>query len=194
MDHPEELAAAQVLVKLHLGSQRRWRLRAQAVRDRQLAGLVDCRRKAGSTRAILALRLGLMAALIARRAYIVFTDPDGYIKLLVTGVRCFVAVLGGGHVLTVLARIPVMPPIRGPWLNELPAKTRSTRRWWQSCRIKGVALTRTPFWPAAAAGSASRTQPMPWLPFTTESRPCDWQRRKFDDTIRHFRHAGTFRP
>lgn len=46
-DHPEELAAARALVKLHLGSQRQWRLKAQAVRDNLLAYVVG-RRKASA--------------------------------------------------------------------------------------------------------------------------------------------------
>jgi hypothetical protein len=37
--HPEELDAARALVKLHLGSQRQWRLKAQAVRDKHLASI-----------------------------------------------------------------------------------------------------------------------------------------------------------
>ena len=81
-DNPEELAAARELVKLHLGSQRQWRLKAQAVRDQQLASLVARRKASGSAREIL-------------------------------------AALAGGHFLTIRARVPVMPVIRGPWLNEL---------------------------------------------------------------------------
>lgn len=36
-EHPQELAMARELVRLHLGSQRQWHLKAQAVRDQQLA-------------------------------------------------------------------------------------------------------------------------------------------------------------
>lgn len=118
-EHPEELAAARELVKLHLGSQRQWRLKAQAVRDKQLAGLVSRRKASGRSREILALRLGLMAALIAPPAYVVATDMNDYLKLLVTGIVCLVAALVGGHFLTIRARVPVMPNIRGPWLKEL---------------------------------------------------------------------------
>lgn len=32
---------------------------------------------------------------------------------------CFVAAMVGGHFLTIRARVPVMPNIRGPWLAEL---------------------------------------------------------------------------
>lgn len=69
-DNPEELDAARALVRLHLGSQRQWRIKAQAVWDQQLAG-----------------------TLARGRA--------------------------GGHFLTCRARVPVMPNLRGPWLNEL---------------------------------------------------------------------------
>jgi hypothetical protein len=117
--NPDELAAARELVKLHLGTQRQWRLKAQAVRDKQLAGLVARRKASGSAREILALRLALLVALIAPPAYIVATDQEHYLKLLIVGIICLVAALAGGHFLTIRARIPVMPNIRGPWLNEL---------------------------------------------------------------------------
>ena len=118
-ENPEELAAARALVKLHLGTQRQWRLKAQAVRDKQLAGLVGRRKASGSAREILVLRLGLLVALVAPPAYIVATDHDNVVKLIVVGAICFAAALTGGHFLTILARVPVMPNIRGPWLNEL---------------------------------------------------------------------------
>lgn len=118
-EHPEELAAARALVKLHLGSQRQWRLKAQAVRDKQLAGTVARRKASGSAREILALRLGLMAALIAPPAYIVATSQTDYLKLLITGIMCFAAALVGGHFLAIRARVPAMPNIRGAWLGEL---------------------------------------------------------------------------
>jgi hypothetical protein len=118
-ENPEELAAARALVKLHLGSQRQWRFKAQAVRDKQLATTVRRRQASGSSTEILVLRLGLMAALIAPPAYIVATEQDDIVKLIVTGALCFAVALMGGHFLTVRARVPVMPNIRGPWLNEL---------------------------------------------------------------------------
>lgn len=37
---PEELAAAKAPVKHHLASQRQWRMQAQAVRDKQLSGVL----------------------------------------------------------------------------------------------------------------------------------------------------------
>lgn len=117
--HPEELAAARALVKLHLGSQRRWRLKAQAVRDKHLAPTMRRRRASGSAREILILRLGLMIALITPPAYIVSTNRDDIVKLIVTGALCFAAALIGGHFLSARARVPVMPNIRGAWLNEL---------------------------------------------------------------------------
>jgi hypothetical protein len=83
-EHPEELAATPALVQLHLGSQRQWRLKAWAVHDKQLAGTVARRKASGSARAILAVRLGLLAALIAPPAYIVATDQNDYLKLLIT--------------------------------------------------------------------------------------------------------------
>lgn len=118
-ENPEELAAARALVKLHLGTQRQWRLKAQAVRDKQLAGIVARRKASGSAAEILALRLGLMAALIAPPAYVVASDQNDYLKLIITGVLCLMVALVGGHFLTIRARIPVMPNIRRPWLNEL---------------------------------------------------------------------------
>ncbi|MEV7134623.1 hypothetical protein AB0N24_17205 [Arthrobacter sp. NPDC093128] len=118
-ENPEELAAARALVKVHLGTQRQWRLKAQDVRDKQLAGLVGRRKASGSAREILVLRLGLLVALITPPAYVVATDHDNIVKLIVVGAVCFAAALTGGHFLTIRARVPVMPNIRGPWLNEL---------------------------------------------------------------------------
>jgi len=118
-DNPEELAAARALVRLHLGSQRHWRIKAQAVRDKQLAGTWSRRRAAGRSREVLALRLGLMAALIAPPAYIVATSPDDILRLLLAGIACFAFAVVAGHFLTCRAHVPVMPNIRGPWLAEL---------------------------------------------------------------------------
>ncbi|ELT43547.1 hypothetical protein [Arthrobacter nitrophenolicus] len=118
-ENPEELAAARALVKLHLGSQREWRFKAQAIRDKRLAGMMARRKASGRALEVLALRLGLMAALFAPPAFVLATDQDNLLKLLVVGVICVVAALMGGHFLTVRARVPVMPVIRGPWLNEL---------------------------------------------------------------------------
>ena len=118
-DNPEELAAARALVRLHLGSQRQWRIKAQAVRDNQLAGTVARRKALGRAQEILALRLGLMAALIGPPAFVVTTSPDDIMKLLLVGAFCIAMALVGGHFLTCRARVPVMPNIRGPWLKEL---------------------------------------------------------------------------
>lgn len=118
-DHPEELAAARALVTLHLGSQRQWRLKAQAVRDKQLAGTLARRRASGSARVILALRLALMAGLIALPSYVVATDRENLLKLVLVGVACIVVALAGGHFITVHARVPVMPNLRSAWLAEL---------------------------------------------------------------------------
>ncbi|WP_223884044.1 hypothetical protein [Pseudarthrobacter sp. BIM B-2242] len=116
--NPEELAAARALVKVHLGSPRQWRMKAQTVRDKQLASVAARRKASGSAREVLALRLGLIVALIAPPAYVVATSQD-ILKLLIVGAICFVAALVGGHFLTIRARVPVMPSIRGPWLAEL---------------------------------------------------------------------------
>lgn len=89
--NPEELAAAQALVKLHLGSQRQWRLKAQSVRDRQLAGLAARRKASGSARETLILRLGLIVALIAPPAFVVATNQTDVLKLAIVGAICFVA-------------------------------------------------------------------------------------------------------
>ena len=118
-DHPEELTAARALVKLHLGSQRQWRLKAQTVRDKHLAGAMARRRASGSAREILALRLVLLVSLIALPSYIVATDRENLLKLVLVGVACIAVALAGGHFITVHARVPVMPNIRSAWLAEL---------------------------------------------------------------------------
>jgi hypothetical protein len=118
-DHPEELAAAKALVKLHLGTQRQWRLKAQAVRDKHVASVMLRRRASGSAIEILLLRLGLLIALIAPPVYVVATSREDILKLVLTGAGCVVAALIGGHFLTVRARVPVAPNIRSGWLNEL---------------------------------------------------------------------------
>ena len=117
--NPEELAAAQALVRIHLGSQREWRIKAQAVRDKELAGTMARRRAAGRAQEIMALRFGLMAALIALPTFVVVTSPDDILKLLIVGALGIAAAFAGGHFLTSRARVPVMPNIRAAWLNEL---------------------------------------------------------------------------
>jgi len=117
--YPREVAAARVLVKLHLGSQRQWRLKAQAVRDKHLAATLLRRRASGSSLQILFLRIGLMIALIAPPAFVVATGRDDIVKLVLTGAVCVSAAFMGGHFITVRSRVPVMPHIRGPWLAEL---------------------------------------------------------------------------
>lgn len=77
------------------------------------------RKAAGRAQEIFALRLGLMAALIAPPAFVVVTSADDILKLLIVGAVCISAALAGGHFLTCRARVPVMPNIRGPWFNEL---------------------------------------------------------------------------
>ncbi|MBT2568831.1 hypothetical protein J7I84_20525 [Arthrobacter sp. ISL-85] len=109
----------EALVKLHLGSQRQWRMKAQAVRDKQLASLMARRKASGSVRGTLALRLGLIIALTAPPAFIVATNQTDVLKLLIVGAVCLVAAVVGGHFLTIRARVPVMPNLRGPWLAEL---------------------------------------------------------------------------
>lgn len=118
-EHSEELAAARALVRLHLGSQRQWRLKAQAVRDEHLAATTRRRKASGSVAEILFLRIGLMIALIAPPAFVVATSREDIVKLVLTGAGCIALALIGGHFLTVHARVPVTPNIRGPWLNEL---------------------------------------------------------------------------
>lgn len=118
-DHPEELAAARALVKLHLGSQRQWRLKAQAVRDRQLESTLRRRSASGRSRAALAARLVLMIALISLPAYVVATDRENLLKLVLAGAACIAVAQVCGHFTTVYARVPVMPAIRGAWLSEL---------------------------------------------------------------------------
>lgn len=158
--NPEELAAARALVKVHLGSQRQWRMKAQTVRDKQLAGVTARRKATGNAREVLALRLGLIIALIAPPAYVVATSQN-VLKLLIVGAICFVAALVGGHFLTIRARVPVMPDIRGPWLAELredvvnatlvailenkgvvldPATAAAGRRGWVSIREAAAAV------------------------------------------------------
>ena len=65
------------------------------------------------------MRLGLMLALITPPAYVVATSQEDILKLLLTGAACIAAAFIGGHFITVRSRIPVMPNIKGAWLNEL---------------------------------------------------------------------------
>jgi hypothetical protein len=116
--HPDELKAARDLVTLHLGSQRQWRMKAQAVRDKHLAATMRRRRAAGSAMEVLFLRIGLMIALIAPPLYVMATSTD-MLKLTLTGVGCVAAAFAGGHFITIRSRVPAMPVIRGPWLAEL---------------------------------------------------------------------------
>lgn len=116
--HPDELNAARALVRVHLGSQRRWAITAQAVRDRSLEPTLARRRKSGSAREALLLRLGLLVSLIALPSYVVATSTD-LVKLIVTGFLCLAVAMAGGHYITVRARVPVMPNIRRTWLAEL---------------------------------------------------------------------------
>lgn len=118
-EYPEELAAARALVNVHLGTQRQWRLKAQGIRDKRLAATTGRRRASGLAQKILLLRIGLIIALIAPPAYVVSTNQNDLVKLVVTGAFCLVAAFVGGHYLTVMARVPVMPTIRGPWLTEI---------------------------------------------------------------------------
>lgn len=117
--HPEELAAARALVKLHLGSQRQWRLKAEAVRNKGLAATMRRRRSSGSAREVFALRAILMVGLIALPTYIVATDREDLLKLVLVGIGCVAVAMMGGHYITVHARVPVMPNIRAAWLAEL---------------------------------------------------------------------------
>jgi hypothetical protein len=117
--HPEELDAARALVKLHLGSQRQWRLKAQAIRDKHLAATMSRRRATGSALEILCLRLGLMVTLFAPPVYVVATSQEDILKLVLTGAACIASAFIGGHFITVRSRVPMMPNIPGAWLNEL---------------------------------------------------------------------------
>lgn len=117
--HPEELVAARALVALQLGSQRQWRMKAQAVRDKHLAATMRRRKAAGSALEIVFLRIVLMIALIAPPLYIVATSKEDLLKLTLTGAACVAAAFAGGHLITIRSRVPAMPNIRGPWLAEL---------------------------------------------------------------------------
>ncbi|RKR18639.1 hypothetical protein C8D78_2836 [Arthrobacter oryzae] len=117
--HPEELSAARALVKLHLGSQRQWRLKAEVVRNNRLAATMRRRRSSGSAREVFILRAILMAGLIALPSYIVVTDREDVLKLVLVGIACIAVAMTGGHYITIHARVPVMPNIRGAWLAEI---------------------------------------------------------------------------
>ena len=69
-------------MKLHLGSQRQWLLKAQAVRDKRLAATMGRRRASGSARETLTLRIVLMAALIALPTFVVANDRENLLKLV----------------------------------------------------------------------------------------------------------------
>lgn len=94
-------------------------MKAQSVRDEHLTGLMSRRRASGSAQGILALRLATIAALIAFPISVAATDSENLLKLVLAGVAGFVVAMVGGHVITVQARVPVMPAIRGAWLSEL---------------------------------------------------------------------------
>ncbi|CCQ47216.1 putative uncharacterized protein [Pseudarthrobacter siccitolerans] len=159
--NPEELAAARALVRIHLGSQREWRIKAQTVRDKALAGTMTRRRAAGRAQEIMALRFVLMAALIALPTFVVVTSPDDILKLLMVGAVCIAAAFACGYFLASRARVPVMPNIRGPWLNELredvvnatlvailqnkgtpvdPSTAAAARRGWESIQAASRAV------------------------------------------------------
>ncbi|GAA2134432.1 hypothetical protein GCM10009825_18050 [Arthrobacter humicola] len=117
--HPEELTAARALVKLHLGTQRQWLLKAEAVRNKRLATTMHRRRSSGTAREVSALRAILMSGLIALPTYIVATSREDLLKLILVGIGCIALALMGGHPITVHARVPVMPNIRAAWLTEI---------------------------------------------------------------------------
>lgn len=77
------------------------------------------RQASGSATQLLFLRLGLAAALIAPAALILLTSQEDVLKLVLTCVAGIIAAFIGGHFLTILARVPVMPNIHGPWLAEI---------------------------------------------------------------------------
>lgn len=132
-EHPQELTAARALVKLHLGSQRQWRLKAQEVRDRQLAGVTARRRASGSAREILALRLVLLITLIGVPVYVVGADIEDLLRLVLTGVACVVLALISREFINIRARVPVMlvslvttaaPPVLGLRQRKSPGAER----------------------------------------------------------------------
>lgn len=161
-DHPAELAAARTLVKRHLGSQRQWRLKAQAVRDKQLAATLRRRRTSGSATEVLFLRLSLMIALFAPPVYIVATSRDDILTLVLTGIVCIGAAFIAGHVITVRSRVPVSPNIRGAWLNELREDVVNATLV-AILQNKGVPLEAT----TAAAGMRG------WQSFSTAAQAVD---------------------
>jgi hypothetical protein len=118
-NHPGELAAAHALVKLHLGTQRQWRLKAEAVRNKRLAATARRRRSSGTAREVFVLRAILMTGLIALPTYIVATSREDLLKLVLVGIGCIAVAMMGGHYITVHARVPVMPNIRAAWLAEI---------------------------------------------------------------------------
>lgn len=118
-DYPEELTAAKALVKIHLGSNRRWLAKAQAARDKALAETVRRRKESGLAHEVLILRLCLLLGMLSLPVYLVATDVDDLFKLVLAGIGCIAVAAVGGFALTVKERLPVMPVIRGPWLNEL---------------------------------------------------------------------------
>lgn len=103
---------------------------------------MSSRKASGRARELLLLRLGLMAALIVPPSYIVATDQNDMVKLLFTGAICLAAALIRGQFLTIQARFPVMPNIRGHWLNELLHGV-GTASLTCMCAASGTTLHRT---------------------------------------------------
>ncbi|MEZ2388851.1 hypothetical protein AB6813_04770 [bacterium RCC_150] len=117
-EHPEELKAARALVHEHLGSNRSWLRKAQAVRDRRLTSLARRRKASGHAAAAFVLRLVLIAGLLLP-SIILVANGAPLLNLVLTGVISLGAAYGAGHAITEWARVPVMPHIRPGWLKEL---------------------------------------------------------------------------
>jgi hypothetical protein len=161
-DHPEDLAAAEVIVKAELGGRRSWLLKAQSAHNRYLAPVTARRRAAGLLPKALVLRLSLIALLILPSLLmVVFEAPLA--ALVLTGAASVIAALVAGQAIHAWLRIPVQPAIRPRWLKEIrtdivdatllailqgrgvdvdPQTALAAGRGWQHIRFVAAALDR----------------------------------------------------
>jgi hypothetical protein len=160
--HPEDLAAAEAIVKAELGSRRSWLLKAQSAHNRYLAPVTARRRAAGRMPKAMVLRLSLIALLILPALLLVVFDAP-LAALVLTGAASVIAALVAGQAINAWLRIPVQPAIRRPWLKEIrtditdavllatlqrrgvtvdPRTAQAAGRGWRHIRFVAAALDR----------------------------------------------------
>lgn len=106
----------------------------------------------------------LIIALIAPPAYIVSANQNDLVKLVINGAVYLVAAFIVGHYLTVMARVPVMPTIRSPWLTEIRENLVASTLV-AILLNKGISVQST----NVAAGRACSSRPRQRLGFTRKT-------------------------